>query len=563
MFCHKCGNEIADGAEFCHKCGEKVVYEKTIQPTKNMPVNQPEKKKSKKFPVILGMAVLAVFAAIFIGIVLLSYSDDNFDNMMELTETFSSEPDGISFCYPKAWTPAESDNDAILIQLENANIYSFIRVWKFTEMPSVANNLYDMEDTYFLENFVTQNLDVVESSALVNFNGVSAREVYYSASNSDVGTVYYRSYFYAVDSILYRVDFVKKENNPIDVDKVFDKIVNSYTIYGSNQSGNTINGGSTEWKAAYANKVQELAAQTNAPKFALIDLTGGDVPELVADDSGYSISVFTWADGKLITLMEQWSYGIGGNMGYEYLPGSNVIRNYTQEQAGIIVNESYMTVNGKLQVVNLYDKTLSRRYFKDMNGNGIMDGNEVYRETPCYYYGSTEITAGEYAAYQISGDYQWITGKQSAEAILTQLSGGDGAKDKMTGELLYQNISVNDLLGMSIETIIGEWGTPLAYSEGGGVNYCKYDGIAFSFDYQKIIFNIELASNMCSINGKTLDKSRTELIDLLGTPTKEEWATDKSGNAIYCMWYEDFDDGVNLRVELWSFDSIAYGIWIW
>lgn len=124
-------------------------------------------------------------------------------------------------------------------------------------------------------------------------------------------------------------------------------------------------------------------------------------------------------------------------MGYEYLPGSNVIRSYTQEQTGIIVNESYMTVNGKLQVVNLYDKTLSRRYFKDMNNNGIMDGNEVYRETPCYYYGSTEITAGEYAACQISGDYQWITGKQSAEAILAQLSGGDGAKDKMTGELLY------------------------------------------------------------------------------------------------------------------------------
>lgn len=26
MFCHRCGTEIADGAEFCHKCGTKAVH---------------------------------------------------------------------------------------------------------------------------------------------------------------------------------------------------------------------------------------------------------------------------------------------------------------------------------------------------------------------------------------------------------------------------------------------------------------------------------------------------------------------------------------------------------
>jgi|GEM_PF-6296480 len=27
MFCHKCGNKIAEGAEFCHKCGTKIVID--------------------------------------------------------------------------------------------------------------------------------------------------------------------------------------------------------------------------------------------------------------------------------------------------------------------------------------------------------------------------------------------------------------------------------------------------------------------------------------------------------------------------------------------------------
>lgn len=36
MFCHKCGTEIADGAEFCHKCGEKVVQAVDVQQSTNI-----------------------------------------------------------------------------------------------------------------------------------------------------------------------------------------------------------------------------------------------------------------------------------------------------------------------------------------------------------------------------------------------------------------------------------------------------------------------------------------------------------------------------------------------
>ena len=37
MFCHKCGNQVAEGAGFCHKCGTKVIAVNTEQPTPDVP----------------------------------------------------------------------------------------------------------------------------------------------------------------------------------------------------------------------------------------------------------------------------------------------------------------------------------------------------------------------------------------------------------------------------------------------------------------------------------------------------------------------------------------------
>lgn len=88
MFCSKCGNQLPEGAMFCHKCGARVVFEDTSQrvaektqindsgdgqPTMEASANSGEaqahsahqKRKSKKLPVILGIAVL-IIVAIFI-----------------------------------------------------------------------------------------------------------------------------------------------------------------------------------------------------------------------------------------------------------------------------------------------------------------------------------------------------------------------------------------------------------------------------------------------------------------------------------------------------------------
>lgn len=78
MFCHKCGNQIADGSAFCSKCGAKQsadvdVREITATESPNIMQSQTKpdnakKKKSRKLPIILGVAVLVIAVVIFVAL---------------------------------------------------------------------------------------------------------------------------------------------------------------------------------------------------------------------------------------------------------------------------------------------------------------------------------------------------------------------------------------------------------------------------------------------------------------------------------------------------------------
>lgn len=51
----------------------------------------------------------------------------------------------------------------------------------------------------------------------------------------------------------------------------------------------------------------------------------------------------------------------------------------------------------------------------------MIDEGEEISEEPFYYYGDTELTEEEYAAYKIEGEYEWISGDKTAEEILKLL----------------------------------------------------------------------------------------------------------------------------------------------
>lgn len=83
MFCHKCGTQIAEGADFCHKCGTKVVYTDTVQRSVDAsapiieqqtdPSQQPSSvsmeistKKKSTLPIIVGIIGVVVVAVVLV-----------------------------------------------------------------------------------------------------------------------------------------------------------------------------------------------------------------------------------------------------------------------------------------------------------------------------------------------------------------------------------------------------------------------------------------------------------------------------------------------------------------
>lgn len=324
---------------------------------------------------------------------------------------------------------------------------------------------------------------------------------------------------------------------------------------------------STDWKIPYADKVLELMNQDSVPMFNIINLTDSDIPSLVVDYSGYSVSVFTWNGESLVTVIEDWPYGAGGNLGYEYLPGDNVIRNYNNDQAGAIVYESYMQLNDAREVVDLYDESLSIWYFKDTNSNGLIDENELYSEEPYYYYGEKEITEKEYSSYQIAGDYEQLTGDKSVEATLSQLGVEIEGGNQAVGEILYKGEAIAGLLGSTPEELNKIFGNPTGGTPVtgeflyGGTEYYIYDGISFMLGDQGTAVNITVAADVAEINGATLDQNRTGIINLLGTPGYEEkLPEDESGEGLggyYIMEYTFYEDLTIITVEMPDADSNA------
>ncbi|MBC5738444.1 hypothetical protein [Lawsonibacter faecis] len=172
---------------------------------------------------------------------------------------------------------------------------------------------------------------------------------------------------------------------------------------------------------AYAEKVNEMEAEAEGLRYALIYLDEDNVPELVAGRPGYFVSVYQYAGGELYAVMDQWGYGAMGNHGYEYIPKGNVIRNYNGDLAGAIMYVTYLKINGRHETESYYKDALSSWMFEDTNGNYQIDEDEPLGVEAYYYYGGQEISAADFHSYLIQGEYESIAGDRTATELLAQL----------------------------------------------------------------------------------------------------------------------------------------------
>lgn len=156
-------------------------------------------------------------------------------------------------------------------------------------------------------------------------------------------------------------------------------------------------------------------------EYNLIYFDEDDIPELVAGENGYYASLYTYDNGTVYTLMDRWPYGVMGNVGYEYVPRKNSLRNYNSDYAGAIRYTTYMAVNNQHSWDTVAE--IVTYNFDDVNKNGFPDENE--QDSMDYYSVSyiddKEVSAEECDSYNV-GEYEYIEGKMSLEELKSELN---------------------------------------------------------------------------------------------------------------------------------------------
>lgn len=172
------------------------------------------------------------------------------------------------------------------------------------------------------------------------------------------------------------------------------------------------------YQTAYIEMATEL--DDGKCKFNLIYFDDDDIPELVVGADGYYISLYTYSNGEIYTLMDHWGYGAMGNSGYEYVPEKNSLRNYNSDYAGAIRYTTYMAISENHSM----DTTtqIETFNFDDVNGNGMPDEDEsesIGNYSKSYIDGK-EISDEDIESYNV-GEYEFISVSMTLDELKSAL----------------------------------------------------------------------------------------------------------------------------------------------
>ena len=138
------------------------------------------------------------------------------------------------------------------------------------------------------------------------------------------------------------------------------------------------------WKDAYEWVVGNLSKSVDYDdlEYALIYFNDDDIPELVIDYPGYSVSMCSYRDGKLVYSINAWPYGAFGNSGYDYYEKGNLAIGAYTEDAGDIRYTIYYRMDDSGEVNCVYEEKCY--YCYDIDGDGtISDDEEGQMEYLC------------------------------------------------------------------------------------------------------------------------------------------------------------------------------------
>lgn len=159
-----------------------------------------------------------------------------------------------------------------------------------------------------------------------------------------------------------------------------------------------------KWATAYMKIIQkenykylENNGFEQSLKYGLIYFDGDNIPELIIGHNGYWVSMYTYDNGKVYTVMDKWGYGAMGNAGYSYYPKKNCLYNRNCDFAGLEWRDYFVTMK-KHKLTNMYSKEIEGYLYVDKNHNGYPDEDEGL-DKPIYYYGGKKISEKKYNSF--------------------------------------------------------------------------------------------------------------------------------------------------------------------
>lgn len=239
-----------------------------------------------------------------------------------------------------------------------------------------------------------------------------------NSSNDDAEKITLNRYK-IVNNSVQKVDSVEVKNTFRLYDDVF------YDILFNRKQQNL--------QSAYQYIINSYEKSDFSYKYDFIYFNDDDIPELVVELSGCSVSLYTFHEGEIHLLMHGWGYGAGGNHGYQYIERGNVLMNFNSDYGGAVRHLAYFEMTDSHDLVLKY---FLKESYEDADGNVITDDSEYIEENWNYYYNADDtvyvlITKEEFRSYMIDEEYTFLRGKYEKNKILEMIEeiGNSSAAD--------------------------------------------------------------------------------------------------------------------------------------
>lgn len=255
MFCPKCGTQALDGAAFCQKCGAKLIIGDTeqqaaastpagqVQSRANNPQSDiPQKKKSKKLPIIL-----AAIGLVFVVILIAANSselqergeqarkDEEYiasqqqSSTVNLSETYTNDPAGISFHYPAGWVILDSESEFQVVNIidsqNNADSIASFKVFRIFDQDPYG---VFTKDEATVRETVNENATFLKSGDTL-LGDVPAKSVTYQKAGLK-GEDIITNFWYVIGEDVYQIACSYSASKADTYEPIFAAIMDSYTI---------------------------------------------------------------------------------------------------------------------------------------------------------------------------------------------------------------------------------------------------------------------------------------------------------------------------------------------